>query len=252
MLNERDLFLAMTGHTRQVWSEHFLGFPCPASEGREWEAYQWLHDQANLHFSDAFPGSWDATPKNLEAQSSAEYRRSIVRTLAAGKNVIGARIPVGPGEVCLPLLRPRDDLLDVFYLRCAPRTSKRTDDDLAQFGSVKAGAIEDFLKPWAFVINRILLLTPSCCPGNQPSQVLFDTDDQEIQYERGWFDLGRQSLERAVSATGTLERHVKKVAGFKNWLRLETERLDLHRFGEKSGRPESEAQTKAQVALTLF
>jgi hypothetical protein len=57
---------------------------------------------------------------------------------------------------------------------------------------------------------------------------------------------------RHTLATGTLEGHVKKVAGFKNRLTLETERLDLHRFGEKSGRLESEAQTKAQAELALF
>jgi hypothetical protein len=69
----------------------------------------------------------------------------------------------------LPLLRPRDDILDVFYLRCVPRTSKRADDELTEFGSVKAVAIEDFLKPWAFGIDRIFLLTPSCRPGNESS-----------------------------------------------------------------------------------
>jgi hypothetical protein len=57
---------------------------------------------------------------------------------------------------------------------------------------------------------------------------------------------------RHTLATGTLDGHVKKVAGFKKWLTLETERLDLQRFGEKSGRLESEAQTKAQAEFALF
>jgi hypothetical protein len=93
-LNERDLFLAMIGRTRQLWAEHLVGLEPSQDEKRAWDNYQWLHDQTQLYFTSKFDGGLHATPQSLNEPFTREYRRRILHALDNGKEVVGARVPV--------------------------------------------------------------------------------------------------------------------------------------------------------------
>jgi hypothetical protein len=122
-LNERDLFLAMIGRARQLWAEHLVGLELSQDEKRAWDNYRWLHEQTQLYFTHKFDGGLDATPTKLNEPFTREYRRRILHTLDNGKEVVGARVPLGDGVLCIPLMRAKDDQLDIFCLRSVPLPS---------------------------------------------------------------------------------------------------------------------------------
>jgi hypothetical protein len=92
--NERDFLLASGNRGRQVWAEHYLGFPLSADESWRSASYEFFRDRFEKRLLEERDTALDLRPAQDEDPDGPEYKARLLAALADEHNgiVVGATV----------------------------------------------------------------------------------------------------------------------------------------------------------------